>query len=106
MPRTASISQELNLLNSRGGRGGRRRESGSKWCFDEFEDAVIRVTPANHESSPANDRISSMNTFPANDRISSMNTFCDSDRGYDSDTCSDDSDNFLGYTYDESDEEH
>jgi hypothetical protein len=35
-----------------------------------------------------------------------MNTFCDSDRGYDSDTCSDDSDNFLGYTYDESDEEH
>jgi hypothetical protein len=94
MPRTASISRELNLLNSRGGRGGRRRESGSKWCFDEFEDAVIRVTPANHESSPANDR------------ISSMNTFSDSDRGYDSDTCSDDSDNFLGYTYDESDEEH
>jgi hypothetical protein len=68
----ASITRELNLLNSRGGRGGRRRESGSNWCFDEFKDEVIRVTPINHESSPTNDR------------ISSRNTLCDSDRGSDS----------------------
>jgi hypothetical protein len=57
------------------------------WCFAEFEDAVVRVTPTNHESEPTNDFISSRDTVCV------------------SNTCSNDLRNFFDYSYDVSDEE-
>jgi hypothetical protein len=81
----------LNLLTATGGRGGRKMYCGSTCCFGELNldgnDAVCTVTPINAEINSSNDS------------TSHSNVSCDSD------TRSEDTDDFFDYTDDGSHED-